>query len=224
MFKIMQSSVAAALAIFLIYPTQASADSSKYAQAAPQQKASPASPSPSEPSPNFTGQIDQLQRLLDERRKRLDQLSEDIKKGLQTEEQANEIFNQLARSFKELNDKIGPDSEYRKSLDEILRRARQREQQYSADKDSAVRETAKSFGETAQKAEKLINETNTEYARGVETLRHLEEGRALTIARIQAGALRSAADAAGEYLDVVRKAINDMDAFNKKNREPATGF
>jgi ABC-type transporter Mla subunit MlaD len=214
----------AVLAIFFGHLAQgASAESSlKYVQNTPSAQPSPPATATT-PELGMAKEVDELQKFLEQRRQRLDKLDEDIRRGLQTEQQATDIYDRMISSFKELIDKIGPDSDYRKRLDEIVKRSNQNAKEFATSQDPKIRDLVKKNNETAAMTEKLINETNAEYARGLETLSNLEKGKALAVAKIKTDGLRDAANAAKDYLDVVRGAIDKMESFNKHVGETAPG-
>lgn len=192
----------------------------KLAQATPPAPPSKPAPSAEAPSgPSMAPEVQQLQQFLEDHRKHLDQLGEDIKKGLQTEQQATDLFDRMIGSFKELIDRIGPDSDYRKRLDEIIKRSRQNAKDFATSQNPEVRKLVSKNNETATMTEKLLNDANTEYAHGLETIRKLEEGKELAVAQIKSDALREAANSAKEYLDVVRDAIKKMEDFNNRVKQ-----
>src|SRR5262249_48820778 len=103
-------------------------------------------------------------------------------------------------------------------------RSRKLAEENAAEKEAEYQELVKKNNNTAALAEKLINDANAEYARGLATLRSLESGRKLAIAQIKSDALSAAADAARKYLDGVRDAIGKVENFNRRVRKPPPVF
>lgn len=167
---------------------------------------------------------DDLQKFVDERAAQLDSIQKAIKDGIQTELQANDIYARFVDSVRGIVERVGPQSEYRKSLDALLGAARRNAEEYARSTNPKIRALAKQFTDNATRIEQLMSEASNEYARGLGIIRDLEDGREEAIALIRAKTLKDATDAAAKYLDVVREVLKKAEDFSKKVKEAAPGM
>jgi hypothetical protein len=202
------------------------------AQPGPQAPSPPLTAAPAPPNqvqqsqelPDIKEFGDELEKYAAELRTRLDTLAGTIKEGLKTEANANEIFDRYVGAVKEIIERIGPQSDFRKDLDTLLDRANKNAENFSKSEEPKVRELAKTMAENTTKIDKIIADANAEYARGLGTIRDLGKGRELAIALIRTKAIEKAIAAAEQYLGVVRSVIDEAVKFGKKATEGAPAF
>jgi methyl-accepting chemotaxis protein len=194
----------------------------------------PAAPAPGKaaPPPNAAPSAqtdvdklsDDLQKFVDERAAQLDAIQKTIDEGIRTELQANDIYARFVDSVRGIVERMGPQSNYRKSLEGLLGAARRNAEEYARSTNPKIRALAKQFTDNATRIEQLMSDASNEYARGLGIIRDLEDSKEEAIALIRAKTLKDATDAAAKYLDVVREVLKKAEDFSKKVKETAPGM
>jgi hypothetical protein len=191
---------------------------------ATQAPARPGSPSPTQQGPDVKQLGEELQKYVEERARRLDEIGKSIKDGIETEQKANEIYGRFVGTVKDIIERIGPQSDFRKDLDRVLEASRKAAEEFARSPNPKVRGLAKGMTENASQIEKLISDANNEYARGLGVIRDLEDGREEAVAYIRSKALKAAKDAAEQYLGIVRSVIEEANKFGQRTKETAPAF
>src|SRR5215831_5726236 len=114
--------------------------------------------SPPQRTPGIKQFTEELTALAEQRKKQLEALNGEIQEGLQTEQRATEIFDGMARALKELIEKLGPDSDFRKNLDDLLGRSKKNAEEYAARREPGFQELADRNKAIATDVEKMIRD------------------------------------------------------------------